>query len=222
LNLIPKGDAIADIGFDHGDFLVLAAARGHRVIGIERQSMCLSRFDTRHSELKTTHREYITLRCGDGPAALQEQDNIRTVTIAGLGERTIADWSQHMPSSVERIVVCPSGMRGSLRPDMRHAGFRIIDEYLAFDRDRFYPVIAWKRGKEPRPLDYRYRVGPVLYEQYPELLFLWLEKRLSRLSKSIERLKNSDTPSDVASLEFLNWVDSVQQAHQSLQKRLSQ
>ena len=217
--MVPNTHRIADLGFDHGDFLVLAASQGHTVIGVECQSVCLKRFPLRHSGLPPTLRDRIELRCGDGPAALHAGDVIQTVTIAGLGERTIARWATQLPPTIERIVACPSDMRGTIRRDMRTNGFRILNETIAEARGRLYPVIAWEKGTETRPDDAYFQVGPVLFDNHPAALDAWVQHRLKRLSAAIQRWKRSDNHTDDDSLHFQRWITALTTVQQDLVKR---
>ena len=217
LSLLRPEETLADIGFDHGDFLVRAVSVGHRVIGVERQAACLSRFFLRHSKLTDDERDRIQLRCGDGPSELREADQISTATIAGLGEQTIVSWAKRLPSNVQKVVACPSDMRGTLRVDMRKAGFRIVDERIAAAKGRLYPVIAWEKGTECRDIDFRYLVGPVLFEAHPAALRAWLTSRLDRLASAINRLEQKGAPTDATGVAFHQWVNALQQANAALQ-----
>ena len=217
--MVPNTHRIADLGFDHGDFLVLAARRGHMVIGVECQSVCLERFPLRHSGLPVAFRDRIELRCGDGPAALHAGDIIQTVTIAGLGEKTIANWATQLPSTVERIVACPSDMRGTIRREMRTHGYRIVDETIAQARGRLYPVIAWEKGIETRPDDAYFQVGPVLFDHHPDALETWVHHRLKRLSAAIQRWKRSDNHTDDDGLHFQRWIAALNTVQQDLVNR---
>ena len=216
LSLLHPEETIADIGFDHGDFLVRAASIGHQVIGVERQAACLSRFYLRHTKLTDDERNRIQLRCGDGPSELREADQISTATIAGLGEQTIVSWAKQLPSNVQKVIACPSDMRGTLRIDMRAAGFRIVDERIAAAKGRLYPVIAWEKGVEDRNIDFRSLVGPVLFEAHPTALRAWLTSRLDRLAGAINRLEQKGTPTDAAGVAFHQWVNALQQANTAL------
>ena len=84
LEAVPREDAVADIGSDHGWVAAALAARGQRVIATERTQRMVDRL-RREAEVSGW---VFTVRQGEGMQPICEGE-VETVVVAGLGGRSM-------------------------------------------------------------------------------------------------------------------------------------
>ena len=142
--LVPAGSRVADVGTDHGRLprLLLAHDLARSCVAIDVRAIDAvvpPRFSGR-----------LEFRRGAGLAALAPADAIDVVVIAGLGARSIVrilDDERRASLGARRFVLQPQSEPALLRRWLASAGLGIVEERVALDRGRLYPVIA----AEPAP-----------------------------------------------------------------------
>ncbi len=168
--MLPKCGIVADIVSDHGRLaaqLLLEGRCEHAwLTDISDASLTTAR---RHiARLNLTDKADFFV--GDGALALPHAPN--AAVIAGMGGETIADIiteGAHLLKDAF-IVIQPNVAITSARERLMHAGFAICDERVACAANRYYVIIALKRG------DASYTrkeliVGPkLIYDKSDEML----------------------------------------------------
>ncbi len=164
LDLMPRRGVMADIGAGDG----LLARR------LAEQADVFMVFATEFGELPWRRLENacegaqkLTLRRGDGLRPLIGEP-LAGVAILGMGGRTILrilDLADAFPHAT--FVLGPMQSAADLRMGLAQRGLAIVDERLAVEADRPYPLIAARleRPAELAPLDAV--LGPVLRRTRP-------------------------------------------------------
>jgi len=172
-SLVPPGHRVADIGSGSGALprLLLGSGRVPHCIATEpsRASLArLQRFPPGHALGRR-----LELRCGDGLRALIASDRVDTVTITGLGARSIlrilADGVRgSLP--IQRFVLQTQSEAGRLRRWLIEHRLAIVHELLVVDRGRFYELIAAEPGPGRAGLSHPHLSDDDLFEVGPRLV----------------------------------------------------
>lgn len=157
---IPVGARLADIGSDHA-YLPVALMRRGLIASAVAGEVAVTPF---HAAQRTVRENglqpCITVRLGDGLAAVEADDGITAISICGMGGETIRDIlarGKARLSGGERLILQPNGGEQPLREWLMHNGYRILCEELLRENRFHYEVIVAERS------------GPVLYT--PEELY---------------------------------------------------
>lgn len=161
---------VVDLGCEHGLLGAILAARGCRVIGVERRPALLQRGVYRGPAPRVV---------GDGFACLAAAGEV--AVMAGMGERVIA---AHLAAPAlggcRRLVLNPSPQPYTLRTALVAHGWRCVEEDLVRAGGRFHVCIAAERGPEVEPDPDRRLLGPRLFERDHPALRAYLEDLIAR------------------------------------------
>lgn len=173
--LIPmSAESVADIGYDHGHLLRdLVLRRRHiRVIGVDQQVDAAQRFDRQGGVRHREDRDRITLRRGDALQVIAPGE-VEIAVFSGLAERKI--WELLCEGidtlgGMSRLVFGPLTSLAYLRPRLRDAGWRTVDENLVFTGGHYTLSFAVERGPERDFDPVTWHFGPLLFERREPLL----------------------------------------------------
>ncbi|NLJ56500.1 MAG: SAM-dependent methyltransferase [Firmicutes bacterium] len=193
-SLVPAKSVVADIGTDHAYlplYLVKKKACS-RVIAVEKSSL------NSKTARETVHffnlEQKVEVRTGDGLQALNKNDGVEVVVIAGLGGKTICSLLQaavHQLGQYRRFVLQPMGDAALVRRWLAAQGYYFPQERLALENGYFYEIIAAEKGwldvKEP----FVWELGPTLYKGHDPLFIPWLEYKIQRYEKILQGLLRS-------------------------------
>ncbi len=193
--LVPAGTRVADIGTDHGRLArhLLESGRSPHCIATDRDQRALAALRPLVARLFPAGN--LEVRYGDGLAVLRDDDRIETVVLAGLGGRTIVRLLEPARRlCLEHVVLQPQREAARVRRWLVRNGYEITAEKLAFERHRFYEVIAGRPSPDWRmpPFpglseDDLFEVGPRLARDSDPLVRNLWESRLRRLERIAER-----------------------------------
>jgi len=140
---------VADVGTDHGRLPRLLLARGRAIACVATDVRLVP------AAVPERWRGRLAFRRGAGLGALEPADAIDVVVVAGLGARAIVrilDDTRRASLGIRRFVLQPQTEVARLRRWLAGAGLAIVDERLACERGRLYPVIAAEPGGVALPL----------------------------------------------------------------------
>jgi tRNA (adenine22-N1)-methyltransferase len=141
--LVPDGARVADVGTDRAlvPRALLASGRASYCLAIDRSPQVIR---AAHAALLGLG-SGLELRRGNGLAAIEEQDRIDVVVLAGLGARTIVrilDDPRRLTLGLGRLVLQPQTEPERLRAWLEANGLEIVAERRAHERGRSYVVLA--------------------------------------------------------------------------------
>ena len=91
----------------------------------------------------------ITVRMADGLAAVEQDDRVDTVTIAGMGGPLIVSILEKHPQalkSVTRLILQPNIHAKAIREWALQNGWALQDEVILREDDKVYEVLVLQRG----------------------------------------------------------------------------
>jgi tRNA (adenine22-N1)-methyltransferase len=196
-SFVPTGAVVADIGSDHAylpcylvhNEIAKAAVAGEVVKGpyesAERQ--------VRSEGLK----DKITVRMADGLAAVQPEDHVDTVTIAGMGGPLIVSILEKHPESlagVTRLILQPNIHAKVIREWAMENRWAIYDEEILEEDDKIYEILVLQRG-EMTLSEVETLVGPQLMKSNSEAFKKKWQREMenwTRVSQAIEKAERTE------------------------------
>lgn len=151
--LVRPGQAVADIGCDHGKLTAVLAASGlyPKVIGADLRCGPLAKA---RKTLENAHCEgRAELRLGDGLSVLAPRE-VGTIVIAGVSAQTTWQILEKAPWVFERggprLVLVPATRHAALRGWLWANGFEIVTDRPVRAAGRWYAVMAAEYTGEKR------------------------------------------------------------------------
>lgn len=104
----------------------------------------------------------IFARLGNGLEVLNEEDNINTIIISGMGSNTILNiLNNKYTNKLNKLIIQSNNDHYLLRTGICKLGFKIIKEDYIFDNGKYYINIVFEKGLENyTSSDLKY--GPIL------------------------------------------------------------
>ena len=197
--LVGTCECCADVGSDHGRLgaFLLQSGQCQRVVLTDISSASLAKARKLIALMDLEHR--IAFRVGDGALAIDCP--VDAAVIAGMGGETIASIVEQSAGRFHgaRLILQPNVALASLRRRLNGCGWRIVDEDLARDGRRIYPILVAVEGEQKlSPL--QAEAGPVLLERRPPLLADYAAFRLRVARKA---LSGAQQGGDTASMDEL-------------------
>lgn len=156
LDMTPRCALVADIGADHAFLTIelLRREKAQHVLCTDLSPHSLNK--AKEAVLRADCAEQVTLCQGDGLAAI---DGYRpeAIVIAGMGGETISAILEGAQEDFSCLYLLQAMSRTSfLRAFLSGHGFAILDERLAKDEGRIYPILAVRRQavtEQPSPAE---------------------------------------------------------------------
>ncbi len=202
-SMIPEGKKVVDVGTDHAYLPIFLIKSGisPKVIATEAAPGPFSKALTniRREGLE----QQIELRLGSGLKPIYLGD-AHVAVISGMGGETIIDIlkdSRVICDSLELIIFQPMKSQSKLRKHLFLAGYKIVDEAVARETDRFYEVIAAVKGWQGSFDTTDLEVGPVLRKKKSAVTVEYIQYRIMKLKKIVEELVHNDSRTAIDALE---------------------
>lgn len=175
---VPKGAIVADIGSDHAYlpcFLVLNGMIEKAVAG----EVVKGPFESAKKQVRQEQLDgEITVRLASGLAAIQPEDGVTAVTIAGMGGPLIVSIlteGMERLEGVERLVLQPNVHAKAIREWGQQNGWDIHSEEILKENDKIYEILVLERAEANSVLTETERLmGPYLMkERSPVFIEKW-------------------------------------------------
>lgn len=151
--LVRPGQAVADIGCDHGKLTAVLAASGQypKVIGADLRPGPLAK--ARRTLEQAQVQDRAELRLGDGLSVLAPGE-VGTVVIAGVSAQTAWEMLEQAPwvfaTDGPRLVLVPATRHAALRGWLWRHGFALVCDRPVQAAGRWYAVMAAEYTGEVR------------------------------------------------------------------------
>lgn len=209
---VPVCRICADIGCNHGRLgaFLLQANRCEKVILSDISASSMVRARQLVSLLGLDER--VDFRVGDGARVLRE--TVDTAVIAGMGGKTIAEIVENASGAFRgtRLILQPNVDAGELRHRLNRSGWKIIDEDLARDGRRIYPVLICREGEQALTKAQE-ETGAILPEKQPEALKDYIAFYIRVYRKAVRESESGNRP---VSDELIQKLEIWQELNQRL------
>lgn len=198
----------ADIGSDHGRLGAFLLQNGQcgKVILTDISAPSLDK--ARRLCGLLGFRDEAVFCVGNGALALNE--SVDCAVIAGMGGETIADIIENSEHRLDgaTLLLQPNVAASQMRRRINAAGWKIVDEALAKDGRRIYPIIKAVQGTQSLS-DVEAEVGPVLLKNRPPELRDYTAFHLRVARKALAGAENGGAEQNIRELkrEIAIWED---------------
>lgn len=189
-DLVPDNSFILDIGCDHGLLSIYVVQKNKNVKAIASDVNEGPLKGARENVKKYGLENKIVLKREDGLDAYQE--GVDLVILAGLGSITIVDIlikEKELLNDIDRLIISSNNDYYYLRKNIVNLGYKIVDEKIVYEKNKYYPVIVFEKGKE-RYSDFELKYGPVLLRNKDEVFKEYLSFNKKKLIKICNSLSN--------------------------------
>ena len=209
-DIIPKSDTIADIGTDHGYIPIYAIKNqlSKKAIAMDVNPGPLERakYHIKEEGLEAK----IECRLSDGLEKLAHGE-ADTIVIAGMGADLICNILS-AEFSTKHLILSPHTHQEKVRIFLRTHGYKIVEENMIFEDNKFYNIIrADYLGENADDIPVNDYFGEYLLKNNHPVLKMFLEKE-------IEKYKDIPQKKDYLEL-VINGVDQTVAAAQTKECR---
>ena len=196
---------IADIGTDHGylPIYLVKNKSADKVIACDINKGPLSKAEENISLAGLSGSIETRLAPGLDKISPGEAE---CITISGMGGMLIISILENgsaVVKTVTRLVLQPQKDISRVRQYIAHIGFRIDNEIMLTEDDRFYTVISAVPGSEPPYTEAELMFGRHLIEKKDPCLKAYIEYRMSKLSNIMTAIEKDGTETAVNRLQNL-------------------
>jgi len=202
---VPLGTVAADIGTDHAllPSYLIQEKIVPTAIAIDVSAGPLEAAQKQVRSLLLADR--ISVRLGDGLEPL-ESGEAQTVVIAGMGGATIRKILLRSPQVVnqlQRLILQPNTGAELVRIWAIHNNWKIIDEEIVYEDERFYEIIVLEPGKMKLEDDIYLVLGPKLVEKFQLHLVDYLKSQKKGDEEILQQLGHSSSKDTREKAEIL-------------------
>lgn len=180
---IDKEDKVVDIGCDHGYLSIyLKAVNGNKVViatDINENALNVAKKNINKNSI------LIETRLGNGLDVIKHNE-VDTIIISGMGGNTILNiLKKNKLKYIKKIVIQSNTDIPLIRKYINKLGYTIKNEQLIIDKNIYYIIITFTKGKHKYSKKELY-FGPILLKENNDL---FNEKKAIELNKVEEILK---------------------------------
>ncbi|NLX90137.1 MAG: SAM-dependent methyltransferase [Firmicutes bacterium] len=192
-SFVPSGSVVADIGTDHAYLPVHLVTEKNcpKVIAVEKSVKNTIKAKETVSLFNLGYK--VDVRTGNGLLALNKQDGVEVVVLAGMGGINICRILMAVGKELQRykrIILQPMGDLPLVRRWLFAQGFS-FREKLAVEKGRFYEIIAAEKGKEMVSEPAYLELGPSLLKGEDPLVIPWLEGKIKHYEGILQGLSKA-------------------------------
>lgn len=193
-SFVPEDSIVADIGSDHAYLPCYLVQEG-----IIRQAIAgevaKGPFESAVKNVtKEGYEEQIIVRLANGLFAIEEKDQVDTVTIAGMGGTliaTILNEGSNRLHTVKRIIAQPNIHSIAIRQWAVENEWRIIDERILKEDGKIYEIIVLERGIEAYS-DIDLLAGPFLHKEQNTYFIEKWNRELMEWERILSVMQNAE------------------------------
>ncbi|MBR2404982.1 MAG: SAM-dependent methyltransferase [Clostridia bacterium] len=218
-SLVPKCHTIADVGTDHGYIPLVCIDRGiaSHAIAMDINPMPLKR--AKDNFVKHGYMHQAQFRLSDGLAQLKSGE-ADVIVIAGMGGPLICDIIKNGAHAIDDntlLLLQPMIAPIELRSFLFANGYRVCDEYVVREDNKYYNIMAVRKG-EAQPTDELIYIGANLAANSTDTIGDYLDYKIRVCQGIIEGHSRSACPDAEAIEKFSHELAIYQSCKKELTK----
>ncbi|EDK32995.1 tRNA (adenine(22)-N(1))-methyltransferase [Clostridium kluyveri] len=214
LNMVDNCQCMADIGTDHGYVPIYLVKNKicRRAIAsdINKGPIKKAEFNIKLHKLE----DKINCRLGRGLSTIIPGE-AEEIVIAGMGGNLIRDIIEEdleVFKSAKSLILQPMQHSQVLRKYIYNSGFKILDEELCIDENKFYEIIKVKYDEDIKYIDsIFYEVGEVLIKKKHSLVFKFLKNKIDNYNKIILNINKDTKLANKRKVNLLSKIEKLQE-----------
>ncbi|MBY4985395.1 tRNA (adenine(22)-N(1))-methyltransferase TrmK [Streptococcus suis] len=187
---VPQGARLADVGSDHAYLPLFLVEQGRIDFAVAGEVVQGPYQSALQNVEQAGQSDKISVRLANGLAAVKLDDQVSTVTIAGMGGRLIAEIleaGKEKLATIERLILQPNNREDDVRRWLLAHDFQLVAEEILEENDKIYEILVAEKGNVDLTAD-QLRFGPyLLEEQSTTFQKKWL-KELDKLTYALEQV----------------------------------
>lgn len=218
-SLVPKCRVLADVGTDHGYIPLVCLQKGvaGRAIAMDINPMPLKRAEENFIKHGCMPRS--EFRLSDGLAKLKDGE-ADVIVIAGMGGPLICDIIKngaHAIGDDTLLLLQPMIAPAELRSFLFANGYRVCDEYVVREDNKYYNIMAVRKG-EAQPTDELIYIGANLGINSADTIGDYLDYKTRVCKAIIEGHSRSACPDNEAIAKYSHELSVYEAHHKELAK----
>lgn len=188
-NLVKDNSFILDIGCDHAllDIYVVKNKKNIEAIAsdINEKPLKIAKENIKKYDAKN-----IKITKKDGLESYEE--GVDTIILSGLGSKTIVSIlkkDKDILTKIDKLIISSNNDYLFLRKSICDLGFKIEEEQIILDKNKYYPIIVFTKGKE-KYNSFELKYGPVLLKNKDKVFKNYLKLNKKKLLKIYNSLSN--------------------------------
>lgn len=214
LNMVDNCQCMADIGTDHGYVPIYLVknkiCEGAIASDINKGPIKKAEFNIRLHKLE----DKIQCRLGRGLSTIKPGE-AEEIVIAGMGGNLIRDIIEEgleVFKGAKSLILQPMQHSQVLRKYIYNSGFKILDEELCIDENKFYEIIKVSYDENIKYIDsIFYEVGEVLIKKKHSLIFKFLNSKIHNYNKIILNINRNTELANERKADLLNKIKKLQE-----------
>lgn len=195
---VPQGARLADIGSDHA-YLPANLAINHIIDYGVAGEVVKGPYENAVHEIQREHlEEKIFPRFADGLKAIEDDDQIDTITICGMGGTLIRNILEKDKSKLQNhplLILQPNVGSNVLRQWLQANHYQIMHEDILEEDDHIYEIIVAKYASQPMRLSSEdLFFGPILRHHQNDAFTKKWEKEIEKNEKAISQMQKATNP----------------------------
>ncbi|MCH4168319.1 MAG: tRNA (adenine(22)-N(1))-methyltransferase TrmK [Streptococcaceae bacterium] len=213
-SFVPKNARLADIGSDHA-YLPVYLAKSKQISYAIAGEVVAGPFESaRHEVESQALTSKIQVRLANGLAAIQPDDQINTITIAGMGGQLISEILKANPEKLEgvaRLILQPNVGEYGLRRWLNQNNYKIVAEAILQEHQKIYEVIIVEKGNQ-KLTEKALFFGPFLMQEKSTVFIEKWQHELLNKKRILEKLKQAKQINELKISQFnqeICWIHEV-------------
>lgn len=190
-----SSELFVDIGTDHAYLPIYLLQKGiikRAVAGdVSKDSIKKARVNINNYG----YSEFIETRIGNGLCIINSNENPDTVVMSGMGGMLIIDIlknSADIVQNLKRLIVQPQRDIDKVRKYIHKINFKIIDEKMIIEDNKYYNIITCIYGEDYKYSDGEYLFGKLLIDEKNNVLKEYIKHEMYKIDRAILSIKQSN------------------------------
>ncbi|PQF24764.1 tRNA (adenine(22)-N(1))-methyltransferase [Enterococcus mundtii] len=213
---VPEAARLADIGSDHAYLPVALMLKGKIDFAVAGEVVKGPFESAKRQVSKNGLSERIEVRLANGLDAIEKQDQINAITIAGMGGSLIRDilesgrQNQRL-SGKERLILQPNIGEKTLRTWLKENNYQIIAEEILEENKKIYEIIVGEKKEQPiKYSEKELMFGPHLLAEKNAIFLAKWQRELKQREVILEQLKNASEQNRHETIQQeVEWIKEV-------------
>ncbi|MGM9903707.1 tRNA (adenine-N(1))-methyltransferase [Enterococcus hirae] len=213
---VPESARLADIGSDHAYLPVALMLNGKINFAVAGEVVKGPFESARRQVRKDGLNDRIIVRLANGLDAIEEQDEINAVTIAGMGGSLIRDileagvQNKRLKGS-ERLILQPNIGEKTVRVWLKEKNYQIVAESILEENKKIYEIIVAEKADSPVSYSEKELMfGPFLLKERDRVFQKKWQRELHQREVILEQLKKASEPHRRETIQQeVDWIKEV-------------
>ncbi len=205
-DFVPIGGVVGDIGTDHGYIpaYLIDSKKSKKVIGTDISKGSLDKI-IQYVKL-LNFQDHIDTRLGNGleVIALNEIDTVIISGMGGLLIRDILSKDLKITNTITHFILQPNIAAKELRQYLIQNNFKIVDEELIFEENKYYEIIYAIKGESKVDYEMDYEISPILIRKNHPILHDYINFKINSAKSIKNGLINKDSEKSQLRFSELN------------------